>query len=86
VTSDEPPVVDPINGWVTGGDGICRQRWSFTASSLVTPATVKVEECGGAATMPAAYLREPHLMCVDCHAVALDSPGWKDLSDRYPPE
>lgn len=82
MTSDEPPVVDPINGWVTGGDGVCRQRWAYTAHSLVTGAVPKVEECGGVAVMPAAYMGEPHLLCVDCRAIAADSAGWEDI----PPE
>jgi hypothetical protein len=85
VTSEEPPVVDPINGWVTGGDGICRQRWSYIAESFAAGAATKVEECGGHAVLPAAYLKEPHLLCVDCHPVAVASPGWEDLSTDEPP-
>lgn len=80
MTSEEPPVVDPVDGWVTGSDGVCRQRWAVPTQSLATGTVTKVEECGGQATLPAAYLGEPHLMCVDCHAIAVENPGWEDLN------
>lgn len=85
MTSEDPPVVEPINGWVTGGTGTCGQRWSYTAESFAAGARTKVTECGRPAVLPAAYLGEPHLLCVDCHATAVDSPGWEDLSTNEPP-
>lgn len=68
------------SGWVTGGDGVCRMRWAYDATSIAVGAVPPiVEECGGTATQPVSYKGDPHLVCVECETVLLEKPGAEEL-------
>lgn len=65
--------------WITGGDGICRMKWQVPTLSIAAGAGIIEEECGGPATEPVTYFREPHLICIACKPKFMEKAGAAEM-------